>query len=81
MKMRNPKKIRIIIWIGALIGLFILGFGKGLDNSRLAVTGSLIVLVVVVFQVAFYRCPCCGKYLGKHAGNKCPFCGKDFNEL
>lgn len=68
MKPFPPKKVRRIVWL-------MLGVG-----CALAVGGVVVMLCGLGFQLLFYRCPHCGKYLDRSTGPFCPHCGRSIDE-
>lgn len=54
------------------------------DNERakivLGVIGLALMGASVVIQWRFYKCPHCGRYLGRNRGDYCHFCGKSLWE-
>ena len=45
----------------------------------LLVLALVLCAVVVVINIVFWRCPYCGKGLGRDSGKFCQHCGKELN--
>ena len=63
----------------AMFALFALGFLVGVvGQSELCLAiGTLIVFSGLAAQLLYYRCPHCGRHLGREGGlTYCPHCGK-----
>ena len=60
----------------ALIGLLIFP-----DNTLLLFATSAVFILTIVLQVKFYRCPYCGRYIGRHfyGAANCPRCNRLIN--
>ena len=60
----------------ALVGLFIVP-----ENTLLLWLTSGVFVLTIVLQVKFYRCPHCGRYIGRHfyGAANCPRCSKVIN--
>ena len=76
MKKLMPKTVIKLFWsiggIGAVIGLI----GVGYEAEPLMITGIAVMMSAIVFKLFFYRCPHCGGYLDRNAGEFCHKCGK-----
>ncbi len=48
--------------------------------ETLLIIALLLSLAGTIFIVVFYRCPHCGKHLGRSGGKYCPYCGKELNK-
>lgn len=62
----------------AVAGILVMLLGQGVENIVVAVLGLVLIVAGVVVQLIFWRCPSCGRYLGRpHFGsmNYCPHCG------
>lgn len=80
LKKYTPKKIRSMFWAIWLAG-FIIGLAGPLcEIAAFSVTGIIIMVGSGVFYLVFYRCPDCGKFLGRNTGEYCPYCGKAVNK-
>ena len=57
------------------------GCGGVLAEIHLLTTiGVVVMLCGLGFQLLFYRCPHCGKYLDRSTGPFCPHCGRSIDE-
>jgi hypothetical protein len=70
------KTVKIIYLIIALLGLAVFAVGLFADSTIISVIGVAVIISAVIFHVIFYRCPCCGRYLGKNIGGFCQYCGE-----
>ncbi len=77
------KLSRNLMWIGFVIGIFIMVTGIGLGNEKLIggfmIVGSILFFISLIQAVIFYRCPHCGNSLMDVRGGipeYCHNCGK-----
>ena len=80
MKDFKPRQVRKIIGVVAAVGIAVLLAGVVTSVEALMAIGCLILVAGVGFQLVYYRCPHCGKYLDRSGGDFCPYCGKNVNE-
>ena len=80
MKNLTPKKVRKLFIIFIVIGFIILAFGLLKTMWGLAVLGWCIMACAVFFDLVCYRCPTCGKFLGRDAVKFCPHCGSEITD-
>lgn len=80
MKNLKPKEIRIRALYIIVAGLLVALFGVARERNAFCVIGLLIMFASVIYHIVFYRCPHCGRYLGRVTGDFCPYCGKGFYE-
>ena len=62
-----------------MFALFALGFLVGVvgQNEPCIAIGTLIIFSGLMVLLIYYRCPHCGRYLGREGGlTYCPYCGK-----
>ena len=67
----------------AIIGLGFIVSLIGVSSktlSPLIYTGAFIILAAGIFNMIFYTCPFCGRYLGRTHHEYCPHCGKRIND-
>lgn len=83
----NYKTSRTAMWIGYLLGLFIMALGIGAENEKLTffstVGGVVTVAVSLIQALIFYRCPECGYSLLNVRGKLpkfCPECKHSFSD-
>jgi len=77
---RRNQLIATVPMIAAVLGA---AFGEGYITQtlglRMEVFGGIALVVIaagVIFSLVNWRCPACGRYLGKGMGpNHCPKCG------
>ena len=80
----NFRKSRTLMWVGLVIGIFIMALGIGIKNeyaiNYFMIIGSVIFLVALIQAFVFYICPHCGYSLMNVRGEvpeHCPKCGKE----
>ncbi|MDO5401179.1 MAG: hypothetical protein Q4F17_09410 [Eubacteriales bacterium] len=73
MPLNQVKWVRAILFA---VGLLMLCLGVHLRLLPLTLLGLVPLLGGVLFGFLFYRCPHCGKFLGRADGGYCPFCGE-----
>ena len=59
-------------------GILVMLLGRGFENILTAVLGLLIIVAGAAVQLIFWRCPSCGRYLGRSTFGDieyCPHCG------
>lgn len=44
------------------------------------ILGSIIMFCGIFVLARYYKCPHCGKTLGRENGNFCPYCGKSLGD-
>ena len=71
------KRTFIILGVGLLVAL--LGIAMK-QQATLIMLGLLMMFSSVIHHVIFYRCPHCGKHLGRDGGDYCRHCGTSFDE-
>ena len=79
MKKMSPKQVHLycilILAVGAALG----AIGAFSEIKFLEIIGITLLIGDIVFRVACYRCPYCGRYLDRSRGEYCPYCGKELN--
>lgn len=76
---RKVAKIRTILLICGAIVAF-LGVARN-ENLVLIFGGMAVMIASSIFHIIFYRCPHCGKFLDRSAGEYCPYCSKEVNKI
>ena len=71
----NLKQVRAIVLGTWGIGLLLYLAAGWVQSLWLSVLGIVVVLGALVFQLIAYRCPHCGRFLGRNAGAFCHHCG------
>ena len=81
MKRMDPFFTKMITIFGIFFG-GVIGMAGALSyNDGAAYFGGSICILAILFDVLFYRCPHCGKYLGKNStSGYCPHCGRKIYE-
>lgn len=80
MKKLKPKKVWMIFWLtfggSGILGLTAVAF----DSTVLSTIAMVWMFAALAFYVHFYRCPKCGRFLGRGYLNYCGHCGKNLDE-
>ena len=76
----KPRQVRKIVGCIASVGILALLAGMVFSVTAAMAVGCLILVAGLGFQLVFYHCPHCGKYLDRSGGDFCPYCGKNVNE-
>ncbi len=71
-----PKTVWIIVFILSILGLLVCLMGAFRSAPRIIWGGAGIMLVAFGLEYVLYRCPYCGKWLGRLWMKRCPWCGK-----
>ena len=81
------RKSRRLMWIGYVIGIFIVALGSSYENQKFAISfaiAGIVIFVAATLQAfIFYICPHCGYSLMNVRGEipeHCPKCGKGLKE-
>ena len=80
MKNLNLKKVNSIFGIALFVSIVILLCSAVFNNIVLFIIGFVCSCGAVIFKMLFYRCPHCGKFLGRDTCRYCPHCGENVNE-
>lgn len=80
MKKIKPKSINAIFFIILAIGMILALIGALSEQIAFICIGLFVAFVAFIFRCIFYRCPYCGRYIGKLDGNYCTHCKKNINE-
>ncbi len=71
MKPKQAKKLRdILLILGVVVMLM------GAYHEAFFIAGAVLACSCIAVQFLFYKCPHCGKQLGRNEGTFCQFCGK-----
>lgn len=77
MRLKTFKLIRYLLWAAAAILVLVLAITR-LDLFLWLVAGW--ALAYAAFELAFWRCPDCGRWLGREKRIAyCPYCGKELD--
>lgn len=71
----KPQQVKKLTEGAAILAVVLVLFGYWLDLIFLAVPGLLLMIAAVVLNTVLYRCPACGKHLGRDGGDFCRHCG------
>jgi len=79
MKTCKPKHINSVFFILLALGLLLALIGAFSAKVILIGIGLFLAFAAFVFRCIFYRCPSCGRYIGKIDGDYCTHCKKNIN--
>ena len=74
----EPGRGRFVSNVLFGVGILVMLIGQGVENILVAVLGLLIIVAGAAVQLIFWRCPSCGRYLGRSTFGDieyCPHCG------
>lgn len=74
MKPKKARKLIVCLW---MIGMIIMMFAY--IHIIFVLIGLITASSGVVVSILFYKCPHCGKHLGRSGGDFCPYCGGDID--
>lgn len=77
--MKSPKRYNSIFLALLAVSIIILFIGMINQAIPLLGVGLLLAFGSFIFRVITFRCPFCGKYLGKLSGTHCPSCEKEID--
>lgn len=76
--MRRARRAKAVMWYlmvpGVLLEILFLLLGK--QNIVLLLIGGGLMMGGLIIWAVFWRCPDCGKHLGRATVEYCPYCGK-----
>lgn len=73
----SPHRSHYVTNALAVAGILVMLLGQGVENITVAVLGLLLLVAGLAVQLIFWRCPSCGRYLGRSSGIAyCPHCGE-----
>lgn len=75
MKPKNARKLTIALLI---IGISVMLLAY--VNEIFLIIGAIIACSCLLPHFMFYKCPHCGRRLGRNEGEFCQFCGKRIDE-
>lgn len=82
----NLKKVLHIIWALA-VGVILLILLAVLANGSIGVIAVCLILMAVLavalvaVSLIWWRCPHCGRHLGRDVPKFCPHCGHQLDDL
>ena len=71
----TPRKARFCTVMILAAGLVVAVAGAMTAGMAVTLAGVVLEMGGLVFDIIFYRCPNCGKYLDRSYGDYCPHCG------
>lgn len=74
----KPKAAEKLVILLAFVGVVVMLFGDFIPI--LWAVGAVIALSSIIPNLLFYRCPYCGRMLGKISASFCPHCGKRIDD-
>ncbi len=78
----SPKTARLIFYGTMAVGVFLYLISRLTGQDGWAVATICVLLGGIIFDAVFYRCPACGRYLGRRfIVNFCPWCGEDVDNF
>lgn len=75
----KPQQIKKVFGISAIVIVLIAAISAVCNILWLAVISFILMIAVLAFNIIFYRCPYCGKHLGRDGGDYCQYCGASFD--
>jgi rubrerythrin len=72
------RQMALVVPVGGAVLLLVLGgrYAADIGLQPIALSAAFLVLVAAGFSWLNWRCPACGKYLGRGLSpNQCPKCG------
>ena len=77
----NLKKVKYLIWALAIVCCVMIAL-LDVTKSMVFLWLALAFLVIgVAVNLALWRCPCCGRHLGRDVSQYCTYCGKKLADL
>ena len=73
----KPKKARKLSCFLFVIGVIIMLFGYA--DIIFLLIGLVVAVSSLVPNLLFYKCPHCGKHLGRNGSDFCQHCGKSID--
>ncbi len=74
MNLKKAQKLIICLWVAAVICAILIALT---ENLVFAVLGIAAIIAQTVVKLQFWKCPHCGKFLGKQLGPQhCRHCGE-----
>lgn len=77
MKNLRPRKVRKITLIIMLLSIILCFIGYISEKIFFLYICTFVIISTLIFNLLFYRCPICGKFLGRDAVKFCPHCGSE----
>ena len=74
MKLKTVKRLMTGLGIAA-VAVVLQGYGAG--SLPVALVAAALIVGEVAVSIALWRCPQCGRWLGRSRGRFCPHCGRE----
>lgn len=78
--MNLKKVLRITYWLVGIC-LVLMVFGALIESITVALIGIAVSFAAVFVSIKYWRCPHCGKHLGRDLGKYCLHCGKELEDF
>ncbi len=75
----TPKIALIVYFISLIVGLILYAIAQINQHPMITLLAIIAVLISLVARFGFYRCPECGRYLGRGFIRYCPRCGAEID--
>ena len=73
MKISTAKIIQDILWFIVFISLI---FAYIFDSNIFLIISISAMSLILIVRIKFWKCPYCGKYIGRDDKNYCGNCGE-----
>ena len=70
------KSVKILLFVLLSLTVACLLIGGGLSKPVYFLLAAAFAVGYAVAYAALWRCPFCGRHLGRSDGESCPHCGK-----
>lgn len=70
------KRTQVLFIVLMLVAILIMTIASGLDSGASLAAGIVVTMLDLAMYIAFWRCPHCGRFLGRDVGDYCTHCGK-----
>lgn len=74
MKLKTAEVIQNVLWAVVGISLIIAYLS---DKIVFVIIGMIAFGMIIAVRALFWKCPYCGKYIGRDKGIYCKNCGKE----
>lgn len=78
--MNLKKVLHIIYWLAGICCVLIV-LGSVLQNGVLYGLGFLCIFALFYVNIRYWRCPECGRHLGRDKGRYCRHCSHELTDL
>lgn len=80
LKELKPRQVKKVFEISAIIIVVLVAVGVITESLEVCVIGFVLMVAAMVFNISLYRCPHCGRHLGRDGGDFCRQCGAKLDE-